>query len=440
MYKGVFLLRKINSDHYIVAIIMILSFALKLILIFYYKNQLTLSSDDLNYIKSAVVLIKRGIFIFYGFGDPTVFVMPGYPFFLAAVFKVFGYGVAGLQVVRILQALISCVTILMVFLIGKSLFNQNVGLLSAFLVGFYFPNIVTTGYILTETIFTAMLSTLVYYSIRMGQKEKPLKFGALPRNATTSHRQPEGLPYRQTDGILPWILGLLWATATMIRPTMALYPIFFFLYLLVNKKYSLWGIFKLGMVMTVVFAVFFVPWWVRNYLNYGEFIPLSAASGNPMLQGTYVNYQQTPENTIYYKLGKNSFETNKAEVAAAKKRMAQEFKKDFLGYLAWYTVGKTVFFWATPFYWKTFFHMNPGLILVSHYILLLGLVGMLWEIRCNSIKFILPVSIILYFNVVHCYYMAFDRYAFPVLPLVTIFSAKIISRIYSALKHKIILY
>ena len=61
---------------------------------------------------------------------------------------------------------------------------------------------------------------------------------------------------------------------------------------------------KLGSIMFIMFGVIMSPWWIRNYLEYGEFIPLAASSGNPFLQGTYINYEQTPENVVYYKLGK----------------------------------------------------------------------------------------------------------------------------------------
>ena len=37
-------------------------------------------------------------------------------------------------------------------------------------------------------------------------------------------------------------------------------------------------------------------------------------------------------------------------------------------------------------------------------------------------KYFLPFSIILYFNLVHCVYMSFGRYAFPLMPLVSIYT------------------
>lgn len=76
------MIEKKSISHLLLGSFIILSLFIKLFLIFKYKNQLNLSSDDLNYIKSAVVLIKTGVFTFHNFNEPTVFVMPVYQFFL----------------------------------------------------------------------------------------------------------------------------------------------------------------------------------------------------------------------------------------------------------------------------------------------------------------------------------------------------------------------
>ena len=52
----------------------------------------------------------------------------------------------------------------------------------------------------------------------------------------------------------------------------------------------------------------------------------------------------------------------------------------------------------------------------------------------EAFRYFLPASIILYFNFIHCIYMAFDRYAFPLMPLVSIFTGYLISRALPGLK------
>jgi 4-amino-4-deoxy-L-arabinose transferase-like glycosyltransferase len=395
---------KLLSKHSIwLLLIICASFIFKLYLIITYKNRLTLSSDDLNYIKSAIALLRSGIFTFHNYNEPTVFVMPLYPFFLAALFKVFGYGLLGFQAVRIVQAIISCASIFIIFLIAKKLFNRKVAFIASFFYAFYIPNIITSGYFLTETLFAFLLILLIYLSLIFAESPSKLKFAGL---------------------------GLLYTVATLCRPTIAIFPVLLIIYCLV-KKIKLKNLIAPFLAFSFIFILIMTPWWVRNYKEYGEFIPLSAASGNPMLQGTYTDYKQTPDNTVYYKLGKNAFETNKNEVNVAKMRMKSEFKKDFWGYLNWYTVKKTIFLWYSAFYWKPFFGISSTFVVGTHYILLLGIPVLIYCLFKNFRYHFLPASIIAFFNIVHCYYMTFDRYAFPLMTLLSIYSAYLFSGIFS---------
>ncbi|MCX8128951.1 MAG: glycosyltransferase family 39 protein [Clostridia bacterium] len=398
---------KKNYSNCILAILVGLSLVIKLVLIARYKNLLTLGSDDINYIKSAIVLAERGTFTFHNYNEPTVFIMPLYPMFLASVFKIFGYGLASLQIVRVIQAVLSCITIILVYLTAKFYFNKVTGLIAALLMAFYIPNIITVGYMLTETVFTMLLCLLIYLSLRFLSEPGYMKVT---------------------------ILGLIWTAATLCRPTVALYPILFFFYLLVNFKMKVTQIIKYGAVMLAVFSIIMSPWWLRNYREYGEFIPLAASSGNPMLQGTYVDYKQTPENIVYYKLGRNAYETNRIEVSVAKDRIKAELNRDFFGYIRWFILGKTFYLWNSAFYWKQFFGISRYFVLAHHYIILLGFLGIALLLFNKIHKYVLPISVILYFNAVHCVYMAFDRYAFPLLPLLSVFSAYFIYTVYSLCK------
>ena len=98
--------------------------------------------------------------------------------------------------------------------------------------------------------------------------------------------------------------------------------------------------------MLLAFTIVMAPWWIRNYAEYGIFVPLAESSGNPLLQGTYIGYNQTPDKTVLYRLGKNALETNIIEVEVAKRRIIEGFKNDFPGYLKWYTIDKTYLLWT----------------------------------------------------------------------------------------------
>ncbi len=388
----------------VLGIFILLSLSIKLFLIFEYKNRLTLSSDDINYIKSAIVLLKKGIFTFQNVNEPTVFVMPLYPFFLAFIFKIFGFGFIGLQAVRIIQAVFSCVTILLVYFTAKKLFDYRTAILSAFFTAFYIPNITTAGYMLTETLFTMLLIFLIFLSLQFTNEPSIPKFT---------------------------VLGGLWALVTLCRPTVALYPVLLAAYGYFYRRMRVYRMLKLFLAMLMSFTIVMLPWWIRNFKEYGEFIPLAISSGNPMLQGTYIDYVQNADNIVYYKLGKNAIETNNNEVGAAKLRIKKGFQEDFWDYLEWYTVKKTVLYWCGAFYWQEVFGISKYVALAFHYVLLLGIPGILILTFRNFTRYILPVSVMVYFNAVHCVYMAFDRYAFPMMTLMSMFSAFFIIRVLS---------
>ena len=199
--------RKISKKDLIwLSLIVLISFIVKLYLILTEGNNLTLFSDDLNYIKSATALVKKNIFVFWEYNEPTVFIAPVYPLFLAGIFKIFGYGFAGMQAGRIAQGVLSSITIILVFYIALLVSNKGAAFISALLVAFYFPNIVTVGFFLTETLFTTLLILLLYLSIKYSHTLKTWEF---------------------------MVLGLVWVVSTLCRPTIGLYPLIYFIYLFI---------------------------------------------------------------------------------------------------------------------------------------------------------------------------------------------------------------
>lgn len=398
-----------NSFKLLLFIFLLASFFIKLFFILRFRSTLTLSSDDLNYLKSAAYFIKKGILTYQEFIEPTVFIMPLYPLLCALIIKLSGNIAAGILAIRVVQALFATATVLIVFLLAKHYFDIRTAFISAFLMSIYMPNITSAGYILTETLFTFLLCLLIYLSVSARGKPSLIRLCAI---------------------------AFIWAAATMCRPTIAFYPVFLVLYWYLSGIYKIKELVKPCIILSSVFIVLMSPWWIRNYVEYSMFIPLSASGGNPMLQGTYPYYRQTPSNATVYKIGRNALATDKIENDIAKKRIIDGFKKDFAGYLGWYTIVKTKFFWYSPFYWRTYGFVSPNFVFAVHYILILGLFYLIVLSFKDIKKYVLILSVILYFNVVHCVYMAFDRYAFPLMPLISVFSSCLITVMYDYIKGR----
>lgn len=83
---------------------------------------------------------------------------PVYPAFLAATYKAFGHSYAA---VRIAQALLVSVTALLTFVLARSIFDRDRGLVAASLVSFYPGFLFYSGLLLTETVFALLLTLFV---------------------------------------------------------------------------------------------------------------------------------------------------------------------------------------------------------------------------------------------------------------------------------------
>ncbi|GEM_PF-738046 len=134
--------------------------------------------------------------------DAIVRVGPGYQFFLAGIYALFGHHI---WIVWILQAILRGATAYLVYKLAQLLFSHGLvslwqdraALIAAALFGFSPDLIVVNGFLLTETLFLFLLMAAVYGSIRL-----------LDDSAENTQK---GMIY--ATGI-----GLLWAFAILTRP------------------------------------------------------------------------------------------------------------------------------------------------------------------------------------------------------------------------------
>ncbi|OGZ42289.1 MAG: hypothetical protein A3C80_00440 [Candidatus Ryanbacteria bacterium RIFCSPHIGHO2_02_FULL_45_43] len=132
---------------------------------------------------------------------------PGYEFFLAGVYTVFGHKI---WVVWMLHALLRGVSVVLVFLISRLLFSQNekIGIVAAILFGFVPDLIVVNGLLLTETLFIFLLLLVTYISL---------------------------VAVRGQSRSMPALAGLFFAFAIMTRP-IAILPFLAFIALFIWRK------------------------------------------------------------------------------------------------------------------------------------------------------------------------------------------------------------
>lgn len=348
-------------------------------------------NDDIKYIRSSWELADKGHFIYHSVDEPTVFIMPGLTYTLAFFVKMFGkFG--GITAFRIFQALLQAFSMYLVFLIGRKVFNSKAAILGCFLNSLYIAEYYTTTVILTETLFKFFLLLLIYISIYAIEEKSLLYY---------------------TIG------GVIWGFACLVRPTIAAYP-GIILIMWIIKKYTLRDIVKFTVVTVFMFSIVMSPWWIRNYLVFHRFIPLTLSSGNPFLQGTYVNYDNSVDYTPY-ESGKTAIETNQNEINAGLYRLKTYAAREPLKYAYWYTIGKSYNLWNAPFYWQKILGVNfAAAVSFHHLVLILGIVEIIRLFIKKNKNFLFLFTTVLLFSLIYLPYFTMSRYSYPIMPMLFI--------------------
>ena len=375
-------------------------------------------NDDVKFIRSAWTLVETGNYIYHDPSTATVFMMPGLPFTLAFFVMIFGkFG--GLTAFRVFQAIIQTGSLFIVFLIARKIFNSKVGAVSVIISALCIADYWVTNLILTESIFKFLVLCLIYFSIY-----------AIEENKTK---------YYVFGGIF---LGI----GSLFRPTIATFPIII-LFMWILNKYSFKDMIKYTALVGVIFCTILSPWWIRNYSIFHKFIPLTLATGNPMLQGTYINYDQESKKTdgldysqFKYPAG-SEMANNKVEIEISQFRLKNLVPKMPLQFLYWYTIGKTIHQLSWPFIWTEFLGVKYWMAGLWHCLILaFGLIGAIkyYLNKKRNNMGTLVISTTIYFIAVYLPFYAFGRYFYPAVPFVIIFAAYgVISLIDKARKNPI---
>jgi 4-amino-4-deoxy-L-arabinose transferase-like glycosyltransferase len=372
-----------------------------------YGNTLLLGSlekfdnDDVKYIRSAWNLIDNGIISYENIKEPTVYIMPGLTVVLSCFMLVFGkFG--GIIAFRFFQVILQGASIYLIFLIGRKVFGSRTAIIACVLDALYVTELFVCNVILMECIFKFLLLLLIILSICAVEK-KSLGFYIAG--------------------------GIVWSIACLFRPTIVVYPLVI-LIMWIKNKYKPSEIFKYSVVVLGIFCLVMLPWWIRNYREFGMFIPLTRSSGNPFLQGTFINYDQSSGWGVPYIEAKYALEHNQNEINAGLKRLELYGLQQPVRYILWYTVGKTYYFWYSPFYWRRIFNISYRAVSDFHLIILLLGFKNIFSKASKSLYRGFLILIIALFNLIYLPFFTFERYSYPVIPLVIIFAAAELNKMY----------
>lgn len=176
---------------------------------------------------------------------PTAWMMPGYPFLLALIFKVFGtYSVSSAIMALLLDCIASALTLIPVFLMTNQLFDRKAALVAAAIFCFYPPSLWhATGRIWDTTLFTMMSLFLLNFLMAI-------------ENTWTL----------KTAMLAGFFFGIVAIFKVII---LALYP-FVFIQILLQKSMALKTRLQQIVLLTLMILLILSPWIWRNYLVFGR--------------------------------------------------------------------------------------------------------------------------------------------------------------------------
>ena len=182
----------------------------------------------------------RGVFISLGnwFGGSEVFGKePLYSYFLAFIYRLFGYNHF---VVYFMQAILTSLSVVLVYKISRQIFNNTVGYIAAFILAFYSVSIFYDTILLRASLIT-FLNILLFYLILKAQGRNKLYAWLVP--------------------------GMIMALSMLTRQNM-LFPFIAFFIIITNRPLKV-AVSRLA-VFIIGMCILLFPVFARNYIVSGH--------------------------------------------------------------------------------------------------------------------------------------------------------------------------
>ena len=201
----------------------------------------------------------------YDYNSPyaKIFRTPGYPVFLAPLFLFSNE--PPVIAARIIGALMGTLSVYIVFLLARKLFDAPTGIWSAMLLAIYPGAIATSVLVLAEMLFVPIMLLQLLLTIGAMQSESR---SAFLLNAS--------------------VAGLCYGFACLTRPSWILFVPFCSLVTLAASKDRIKNIAFTAVVLGMM-AITMSPWWIRNYQVAGRFVPTSLQTGTSLYDGLSPN-------------------------------------------------------------------------------------------------------------------------------------------------------
>ncbi|MDA8234513.1 MAG: hypothetical protein M0Z31_06940 [Clostridia bacterium] len=349
----------------------------------------TLTHDEIGYNAMTEQFLDKGFLGYYA-DVPNAFVTPGYPLFLATVYKsvdlAAGKKTDPLPVVRVIQTFISVATVFLVFVLGLRTGRVGVAFLAAVFITLYPPNFSANTRILTEVLYTFLLLAYVYSVMSLFDKRTPFIHG---------------------------LTGVLLALVVLVRPAVA--PLLILPYLLDFWRHRDWRFASGVMVAGLCFSLIMLPWWVRNYVVMNQVVVFATQSGNPFLRGT------DPYDP-YDKIGPSIIENVAPEdqMRVGMERVKKGVQTEPGLWVEWFTVGKFTYLWGQP--WGLAKGWLQGIHVAL--VVILGWLGVVRALFSPRLRWLAVIPV--FMTLLQMAFIPITRYMYPLTPIMLILAAVLV--------------
>jgi 4-amino-4-deoxy-L-arabinose transferase-like glycosyltransferase len=261
---------------------------------------------------------------FHGNTGPTTWIAPLYPYFLAALFKIFGiYSHGAAWVALAVNSIFSALTCITIFYIGREVFGERVGRWTAWT--------------------WAVLPFIIYWAVRFAWETSFATF-------LLSAAFLLALRMERRNRTRDWMwFGLVWALVALSNPSLLVFLPFCGLWV----AYRQWknNAFRLTPVLlsSAIFLVAIAPWLVRNYRTFGEFVFIRGNFGielrlgnGPTADGAWMFWLHPTHNKLqlarYQELGEVKYSRERL-------REAMQWIGENPGRFAQLSLKRAYFFW-----------------------------------------------------------------------------------------------
>lgn len=387
-----------NRLKYLLLLILLISASIRCGVAVYVQHQLdqqpgrtyVIEGDADGYWKLAQTIVRGDEYTLYT-PPRRVLRMPGFPLFLAGAMSAFGEEHFRVRLVLALSGVVAC---FLVYLLGKELVNELTGVIAAAFVAVSPVMVGFSVLFLSETLFavTMLISLLVL------AKLSKVKLGAEERN--------RGI-------VLSLLAGISLAIACYVRPSWLLILPIAVAVLIVSAKGNRTVVIQRALLMFVGFGLTLAPWTYRNYQVTGHFVPTTLWVGPSLYDG--LNPEATGDSNMNFFDRENVLKTmSEYEMNQHYTNRALEYARQHPGHVVQLMGAKLWRYWkpwpnAPQF--QTFWRIVAVSILFVP-VVLFAIYGA-WVSRGQYLVLLMTVGPIVYFSLIHLFFVSSLRYRLP---------------------------